>query len=90
MEGIEARETGVRITLQCYYILLTWISSKLETLVHYADLVGLAAADTKLWTRPGQLNVDGDQQTDDNTQAQPQQKEQECQKHNLHDCIHVH
>ena len=75
MDGIEGRETGVRITLQCYYILLTWISSKLEALVHYANLVGLAAADAKLWTCPGKLNVDGNQQTDDNAQAQPQQEE---------------
>lgn len=53
MEGIEGREMGGCIVLQCYCILLTWISSKLEALVHYANLVGLAGADTKLWTRPG-------------------------------------
>ena len=40
-------------TLKYYYHRLTWIASKLKTLVHYADLVGLAAAHTKLWTRPG-------------------------------------
>ena len=66
---------------------LTWIASKLKALVHYTNLVGLAAIDTKLWTRPGQLNVDGDQQTENNAQAQPQQKIQECQNHNL--CVYV-
>ena len=55
-EKARGRETGIYVgetPHKCYYYHLTWTASKLKALVHYADLVGLATADTKLRTRPG-------------------------------------
>ena len=51
-EGVKWVDERGRI-FKCYYHRLTWIASKLKALVHYADLVGLAATHTKLWTCPG-------------------------------------
>ena len=51
--GKEESKGGKRVGDTQLSFYLTWSVSKLKALVHYADLVGLAAADAKLRTRPG-------------------------------------